>query len=179
MNSPCALTGHTDFLTLIHEDSPISRTVHTDRIHNSNFGGSYGIQECRSCLVSEELSLRHFCLKFAKPWVPNLQDVIMPDDLRWTWCNNNGNKAHSKCNALEATRNHSPPHPLVHEKLSSMKLVPGSKKVGGHRSKSSSTRLSFVAVLLTDHTDRQYHTDSIIVETNKLHNIVSYILPPL
>ena len=33
---------------------------------------------------------------------PSLQDV-MPDDLRWSRCNNNGNKAHNKCHALESS----------------------------------------------------------------------------
>ena len=38
----------------------------------------------------------------------------MPDDLRWSWCNNR-NKVHSKYNALEAFWNHH--HPLVHGKI--------------------------------------------------------------
>ena len=36
------------------------------------------------------------CLPF-KTGVPNLQDQ-MPDDLRWSWCNNNRNKVHNTCN---------------------------------------------------------------------------------
>ena len=32
----------------------------------------------------------------------------MPNDLRWSLCNNNRNKVHSKCNALESSRNHHP-----------------------------------------------------------------------
>ena len=46
-----------------------------------------------------------------KAGVPNLQD-LMSYDLRWSWCNNNNNnrtKVHNKCNALETSRNHSPP----------------------------------------------------------------------
>ena len=35
--------------------------------------------------------------------VPNLQD-LMPDDLRWSWCNNNRNKVHNKLNVLESSR---------------------------------------------------------------------------
>ena len=31
----------------------------------------------------------------------------MPDDLRWSWCNNR-NKVHIKCNALESSWNHPP-----------------------------------------------------------------------
>ena len=40
--------------------------------------------------------------------VPNLQDV-MPDDLRWRWCNSNRNKVHNKYNELESSPNHSLP----------------------------------------------------------------------
>ena len=32
---------------------------------------------------------------------------LMPNDLRWSWCNNNRNKVHNKCHALESSRNHS------------------------------------------------------------------------
>ena len=37
--------------------------------------------------------------------VPSLSD-LMPDDLRWSWCNINKNKVHNKCNALELSPNH-------------------------------------------------------------------------
>ena len=52
----------------------------------------------------------------------------MPDDLRYSWCNNNRNKMHNKCNALETSWNH--PLPQSMEKLFSTKLVPGAKKSG-------------------------------------------------
>ena len=42
----------------------------------------------------------------------------------------NRNKVHNKCNALELSPNHPPPQST--EKLSSVKLVPGAKKVGDH-----------------------------------------------
>ena len=45
-----------------------------------------------------------------KAGVFNLQD-LMSDDLRWSWCNNNRNKVHNKCNALESSWNHPPPPP--------------------------------------------------------------------
>ena len=51
--------------------------------------------------------------------LPNLWD-LMPDDLRWGWCNNNRNKVHNKCNALQSSRNHPPAHPpatWVHGKI--------------------------------------------------------------
>ena len=52
----------------------------------------------------------------------------MPGDLRWSWCNNNRNKVHNKCNVFESSWNSYPP--LAPGKLSSMKLVPGAKKIG-------------------------------------------------
>ena len=60
---------------------------------------------------------------------PNFWE-LMPDDLKWRWCNNNRNKVHNKCKALESSPKHPPP--LSMEKLSSTKLVPGAKKVGYH-----------------------------------------------
>ena len=60
--------------------------------------------------------------------VPMLQE-LMPDDLRGSWCSNNRNKVHNKCNALESSPKHSPPWLSV-EKLSSMTLVPGAQKAG-------------------------------------------------
>ena len=36
---------------------------------------------------------------------------LMPDGLRWSWYNNNRNKVHNKCSALESSRNHPPPLP--------------------------------------------------------------------
>jgi hypothetical protein len=40
-----------------------------------------------------------------KTGVSNLWDLML-DDLRWSRCNNNRNKVHSKCNALELSQNH-------------------------------------------------------------------------
>ena len=37
--------------------------------------------------------------------IPSLWD-LMPDDLRWSWCNKNRNKVHITCNALQS--HHSP-----------------------------------------------------------------------
>ena len=36
---------------------------------------------------------------------------LMPDDPRWSWCNNNRNKVHNKYNALESSWNHTLPSP--------------------------------------------------------------------
>ena len=35
----------------------------------------------------------------------------MPDKLRWSWCNNNRNKVHNKCNVLESSQNQAAPPP--------------------------------------------------------------------
>ena len=43
--------------------------------------------------------------------VPNHPDLT-PDDLGWSWCNNNRNKVHDKCNALESSWNHAPSTPV-------------------------------------------------------------------
>ena len=60
--------------------------------------------------------------------VPSLWDPV-PEDLRWSWCNNNRNKARNKYNALESPPNHSP-FPQSLEKFSSMKLIPDAENVG-------------------------------------------------
>ena len=43
-----------------------------------------------------------------RPGAPNLWG-LMPDDLRWSWCNNNRNRMHNKCSVCESSWNH--PHP--------------------------------------------------------------------
>ena len=40
--------------------------------------------------------------------VPNLQD-LMPDDLRWSWCNNSRNKGYCKCVTIVKPPPHSGP----------------------------------------------------------------------
>ena len=63
-------------------------------------------------------------------WVagdPNLWDLMPNDLLLLLLCNYNGNKVHSKCNALESCLNHPPPQFV--EKLPSVKPVPGAKRV--------------------------------------------------
>ena len=44
---------------------------------------------------------------FSKPGVPHLQDLML-NDLRWSWCDNNRNKVHNKCNAFGSSWNHPP-----------------------------------------------------------------------
>ena len=67
-----------------------------------------------------------------KTEVPNLW-YLMSDGLRWTWFNNNRNKVHNKCNALESSQ--TIPPPWFVEELSSTKHIPWAKKVeeGGTR----------------------------------------------
>ena len=42
----------------------------------------------------------------SSPEGPSVWD-LMPDDLRWSWCNHNRNIVHNKCNVLESSPNHS------------------------------------------------------------------------
>ena len=58
----------------------------------------------------------------------------MPDDLRWNWCNNNRNKVHNKCNALEFPWNHPlppVPNPWKNDLPWNWSLAP--KRLGTHR----------------------------------------------
>ena len=66
-------------------------------------------------------------IAFVMSGVPNFQDLITDDLMEL--CNNNRNKGHNKCNVLESSQSH-PTQSM--EKLSSMKLVPGAKKVGAY-----------------------------------------------
>ena len=56
--------------------------------------------------------------------VPNLCD-LMPDPLRWSWYNNNGNKVHNTCRSLESSWNHPPtPGPWKDRLPQNRSLVP-------------------------------------------------------
>ena len=46
--------------------------------------------------------------------VPSLWN-LMPDNLTWSWCINNGNKVHNKCIVLKSPPNHPHPTPAFHE----------------------------------------------------------------
>ena len=50
---------------------------------------------------------------WSKTGVPSLWD-LMPDELRWSWCDYNRNKVNNKCNALESSQNY--PSTLVRRK---------------------------------------------------------------
>ena len=76
-----------------------------------------------SCKTSKHL------IMYSKAGVSSLWD-LMPDGLRWSLCHDR-NKVHNKCNVLESSPNHPPANlPESVEKSSSMKLVPGAKKIG-------------------------------------------------
>lgn len=45
---------------------------------------------------------------FLKTGVPNPGDLV-PDNLRWNWCNHDRNKTHNKCDVIESSPNHPPP----------------------------------------------------------------------
>ena len=61
-------------------------------------------------LCTIQTPLLHVFL-FSGLGLPNLRQTLMPDDLRWSWCNNNRNKVHDKCNELESSWNYRRPHP--------------------------------------------------------------------
>ena len=65
-------------------------------------------------------------VRWYKAGVPHLRD-LMTDDLGWSWCNNNRNKMHSKCNALESSQNQ-PPTPVC-EKITFHETGPWYQKV--------------------------------------------------
>ena len=66
-------------------------------------------------------------LSFINAGVPNLQK-LMPDDLRWSWCNHNRNKIHNKCDTLESFQNKPTPFPWKTCLLQNWSLV--SKSLG-------------------------------------------------
>ena len=76
--------------------------------------------------IGDSLPYNNIKTRGPQPW-----DLI-PDDLRWNWCNNNRTKVHSTCNVLESSWNHHCPHLPLHpppsvEKLSPTKPAPGAK----------------------------------------------------
>ena len=56
--------------------------------------------------------------------------ILVPGDLRWSWCNLNRNKMPSKCNVLESSPNHLPLPPWFVEKLFSMNWSPMPPRLG-------------------------------------------------
>ena len=75
--------------------------THTHFFHNFELQEECGffLSEFTSDLARYMVVL--LVLGLFKPEVPNLWV------LRWSWRNNNRNKAHNKCNAFESSRNHS------------------------------------------------------------------------
>ena len=73
----------------------------------------HGVTKSRTRLSDWTDWLSLLCLSTSMAGVPSLQDLV-PDNLRWSWCNNNRNKVHNKCNVLESSWSHShltPSHP--------------------------------------------------------------------
>ena len=63
----------------------------------------------------------------------------MPDDLRRSWCNDNRNKVHNKCDTLESSWNHPhslPPPTLVHGKIVFHETSPWYPNIWDHWSRS-------------------------------------------
>ena len=87
--------------------------------------------------------------------VSNFRD-LMPDDLKWSWCNSARNTVHNKCNVLESFSN----QPSDPGKLSSIKLVTGAKNAGDHRG--------------THHSDCFVCVEPFLCPWNKSHLIILY-----
>ena len=81
--------------------------------------GAYHVVKMGNSLVFWFLSP----LRYLRTGVPKLWD-LMPDDLRWNWCNNHRNKVHSKCNVLKPWQNHHPTGPRKNRFPWSGSLVP-------------------------------------------------------
>ena len=62
---------------------------------------------------------------WSKTGVPSLW-YLMPDELRWSWCDNNRNKVNNKCNALESSQNY--PSTLVRRKTVFREIGPWPQK---------------------------------------------------
>ena len=72
-----------------------------------------GFESCALGVIKKERQQKnteHYSRKESKPGVSNLWD-LMPADLRWSWWNDNTNEVCNRCNVLESSRNHHPPHP--------------------------------------------------------------------
>ena len=79
-------------------------------------------------IISLGLSL----MWFSNTGAPSVQD-LMPDDLGWSWWNNNRYKVHDKCYVLESSRNHPPPSflPPVRGKIVFHEIIPRCQKGWG------------------------------------------------
>ena len=62
--------------------------------------------------------------------IPNLWE-LMPDELKWSWCNNDRNRVHNACNSVESSRNHPLPPPQSMEKIVFHKTSPWCRKGWG------------------------------------------------
>ena len=72
-----------------------------------------GFESCALGVIKKERQQKdreRYSRKESKPGVSNLWDLVSAD-LRWGWCNNNTNEVRNKCNVLESSGSHPPPHP--------------------------------------------------------------------
>ena len=81
-----------------------------------------------------------------KSGIPNPR-ILIPDDLRWNWCNNNKNKGHNKCNALESSWNLPPLRP-IHDKIIFYETGPWCQKCGELLSYATFIKTVFVLAAL-------------------------------
>ena len=84
--------------------------------------------------ISQTRTLEQIAISYSeqiRAGVPKLWD-LMPNELRWSWCNNNRNKVYNKCNALESSWNHTfPTRPWNNYLAWPQSLVP--KRLGAAR----------------------------------------------
>ena len=80
----------------------------------------------------------------------------MPDDVTWSRRNNNRNKVHIKCNALES----SPLNSQSMEKLSSVKLASGANKARDHWNTGHAVETEFDALSTLQYKHISYHVRS-------------------
>ena len=80
-------------------------------------------------MMCEKLSNVSLLSLASRAGVSKLWD-LMPDDLRWNWCNHNRDNMHNKCNVLESSPNLPPPTQTV-EKIVFQETGPWGQKGWG------------------------------------------------
>ena len=105
---------------------------------------------------------------------PNLQDP-MPDDLRWSWCNNNRNKVHNKSDALESSPTPTPLLPSPWKSCLPQNQTLMSKSVGTgalEKSLSAAEENVFLSYLLLTDLRIKFTWDRLTKESKRKFNNV-------
>ena len=115
--------------TFSNENTFLGKTWNDDTKKETFFLWWYSLWAIWQDLIKFQIHIN--ILISSNPQVPNLQD-LMPDDPRWSWCNNNNrNKVHNKYNGTILK-----PTPLLNPGPWKNYLpVPGAKKLGDRCSK--------------------------------------------